>query len=320
MKKKNLGVAHKPVLIQEVIKALRADEIARLHSNAQFIDATLGFGGHACEFVSRGIFVLGIDADAQAVRSAEEKLNKACPTPQKAGGCYKIIRGNYRDLDRYARRLKLDNVYGVLFDLGISGPQITSPERGFSFQYPDAVLDMRMNPEEQSVMAADLLNSLPDKHLFELFEPYLQYSEAKALSKKIVELRSRHKFEKVGDLLEAIKSVKINHENINKATLPFMALRIAVNTELVDLKEALPKAFEIINPSGRLAVISFHSGEDRIVKDFFRQKVEQQLARYPTEKIIVASQEEVANNPRARSAKLRVIQKNEKKEKTKKSP
>ena len=308
-KKKNLRQKHDPVLLKEVVDALRPEYIAHLHSDAQFIDATLGYGGHSSEIIRSGVFVLGIDADKEALEFANKKLSKACPTPQKAGGFFKTIHGNFRDLDKYANYLKLNSIYGILLDLGVSSPQLVSTKRGFSFQNPDAALDMRMDPDNQSVTAADLLNSLPEKELFRIFNEYLGFKLSKRFAKRIVHKRTDVNFKFVKDLMDLIDDLKIQSDNLNSATLPFMALRIAVNSEIENLREILPKAFDLLEKDGRMVIISFHSGEDKIVKEFFRDKVSTGQAIYPLEKLIKPSGEEVGMNPRSRSAKMRVIEK-----------
>ncbi len=307
--KKELENLHKPVLLHEILEVLRVDKLAHLHSNAQLIDATLGYGGHSIEFIKRGVFVLGIETDQEAIKYAKKKLSLACPTPQATERCYKIVHDNFRNINSIVETFKLDSVYGVLMDLGVSSPQITSETRGFSFQEPNADLDMRMDTVNQLVTAADLLNSLPESQLFELFRPYLDYKNAKQIAKKIAVQRKEKKFVKVGDLISAISSLRIEKQTTNNATLPFMALRIAVNTELQNLEEALPNAFDVIKPGGRIAIISFHSEEDKIVKNFFREQVQSGQAIYPSKKLITPGDKEINHNMRARSAKLRVIEK-----------
>lgn len=308
MKKVSSVTYHEPVLPKEILDLLKVEEIAHLHSNAQFIDATLGYGGHSERFVRKGIKVLGIDTDKEALKVASRKLAEACPTPQETERCFITAHGNFKDLEKISKQNGFDNVYGILLDLGVSTPQLTSLNRGFSFSNPDANLDMRMDPETQSVTAADLLNSLPEKHLFNLFENYLDYKTSKYLAKKIVEIRINIPFRKVEDLLEVTKKIK-SKKNLHSATLPFMALRIAVNTEIQNLLDALPQAITILKPTGRLAVISFHSGEDSVVKDFFINLSESGVGKIITDSPLQPTTDEIKKNPRARSAKLRVIEK-----------
>src|SRR5258706_5882328 len=259
--------AHEPVLLDEVLQYLEPEKIA--HLNGTQIDATVGFGGHSREFVSRGVFVLGIDADESALKVAEKVLEHACPGPNNpVGTCFKLVHGNFKDIEKIVKREDITNAYGVLMDLGVNSLQLTSEDRGLSFQNPNAPLDMRLDTNGSQVRANDLLNALPESQLFELFEKVMEYKDAKRLTKAICDKRKTIRFKTVGDLLEITEKGNTGNRGIHTATLPFMALRMAVNSELENLKEALPKAFLSLGKSGRLAVISFHSGEDRIVKEY----------------------------------------------------
>lgn len=307
---------HEPVLLDEVVTYLDPKKFAHLYKTATFVDATVGFGGHSKEFVKQGVFVLGIDADTQALQVAEKVLKQACPPRQHSvAGCFKLVHGNFKDIEKIVKREDITKVYGVLMDLGVNSEQLTSQERGLSFQNPNALLDMRLDTNSSQVRANDLLNVLPEPELFKLFETVLEYPEAKKLAKAIREKREIKSFETVGDLLEVIEKGRTGSwggkgkTQTHQATLQFMALRMAVNSELENLKEALPKAFLSLEKSGRLAVISFHSGEDRIVKDFMREEELEGLGRVETKKPVTPSATELAKNLRARSAKLRVIEK-----------
>jgi len=198
---------------------------------------------------------------------------------------------------------KLD---GILLDLGLSSFQLDSPERGFSFRF-DAPLDMRMSPE-LGVRAVDLVNGLNVGELEELFMKLGEEKQARRIAKEIVGSRVDHKITTTTELAEIVKKVKKVSfgKHIHPATQVFQALRIAVNDELNNLREVLPKASSLLGKDGRLVVISFHSLEDRIVKDFFKSSSELKVL---TEKPITASEEEVGLNPRSRSAKMRVAEK-----------
>lgn len=267
---------HESVLLKEAVDALGVQK------GEKYIDATCGTGGHTEEILARGGRALGIEADPKMLKIAEERLNEACP----------VVLGNFRDIGKIAREHGFEEVAGVLFDLGVSSIHFDEDGRGFSFRSPDAPLDMRLNPKVQGVTAADLLNSLPESHLARLFE-------SRSLASKIVRVRKLSKFEKVADLLEVVGQDK--RGKIHPATKAFMSLRIAVNSEYQNLEEALPQAFELLKKGGRLVVISFHSGEDRIVKRFMKDS-----------RVILPTKEEVGRNPRARSAKMRVLAKLEK--------
>jgi 16S rRNA (cytosine1402-N4)-methyltransferase len=300
---------HTPVLSNEVSELLGLDKYAPLNIQARLIDATVGLGGHSKEFVSRGWQILGIDADSKSLTVAEKVLNKACPShlAEKVGS-FKLINGNFKDIEKIAKEQDFYNVEAVLFDLGVSVPQLTSKRRGFSFQNPDATLDMRLGKQKQGVTAADLLNALNVKQLTGIFKVVMSHGASVRMSKQIVDQRKIAKFEKVGDFLGLIGD-RGGKKGLHPATLPFMALRIAVNSELDILEDTLPKAFGLLKKGGRLAVISFHSGEDRIVKQVFKKIEGAQDGSVVTKKPIVPDEEEITENKRARSAKLRVIEK-----------
>lgn len=301
---------HEPVLLREVIEALKVQEVAHLNNQACFIDSTVGLGGHALEIIKHGVFVLGIEADKNMLEVAAERLKEACPTPEETGGCFKLIHGNFKDIDHIAKQEEVKSADGILFDLGVSTPQLTSDSRGFSFQNPLAELDMRVDQGSQAVSASDLINAFGKKELQSLFGKVLPYKTTIRLTKEILMARQKRKFKTVGDFLEIVSRSVPSSGVLNNATLPFMALRIAVNSELENLQEALPKAFELLENQGRLAVISFHSGEDAIVKNFFGEKENSLLATVITKSPVTPASTEVTINPRARSAKLRVLEKN----------
>jgi 16S rRNA (cytosine1402-N4)-methyltransferase len=181
-------------------------------------------------------------------------------------------------------------------------------ERGFSFGNPDAALDMRMDKEEQGVRGSDLLNVLREDQLRELFEITLEPGAAKWITGRVLHSRESKPIETVGDLLEISQGLKVGKPGLNEATLPFLALRIAVNSELTNLKEVLPKAFDLLGRGGRLVVISFHSKEDVIVKNFFKETVGRG-GKMITFKPITAGEMELGINKRSRSAKMRILEK-----------
>ena len=301
---------HHPVLSREVIKYLNIDSIAHLKKEGRIIDATIGFGGHSKEFIKRGLRVLGIDEDEVALRYAKKELEKACPVGYRAvSGYFILVQSNFRNIDRIALENSFTEVDAILFDLGISNPQITSNELGISFSNENAPLDMRINQKAQSVKACDLLNLLNEHQLIELFETTLSYLNARQLAKRVVQRRAKKEFVLVGDLLRVIDELSFRKKKVNKATLPFLALRMAVNSELENLAEAMPKAFNLLVGGGRLAIISFHSGEDRIVKNYFTKLEIANTAKVITKKPIIPDIVEKNINPRSRSSKLRVIEK-----------
>jgi len=264
---------HKPVLLHESIEALD------LKPGEIFVDATYGGGGHSKEV--RRLFptieVIAIDQDPGV----------------------DAIRANFRDLDKVVTR-KVD---AILFDLGISTDQLENSGKGFSF-LKNEPLDMRMSDE--GIRAADILNSW-DEHTIELvLRGFGEESNSRRIAHEIIERRKVKPFRTTFDLVEVVGK---RRGKIHPATKTFQALRIAVNEELTALEVGLKKGFEALGSNGRFAVISFHSLEDRIVKNFFRDKIKEKLARQVTRKLITPSPEEIGANPRSRSAKLRVVEK-----------
>jgi 16S rRNA (cytosine1402-N4)-methyltransferase len=295
------GDYHEPVMVEEVVDALH------IKKSGSYIDATIGTGGHSVEVVNRGGNVLGIDADPAMLAVAQRRLKEVCPTPNQKGlESFKLTCGNFKDIGAIARKNGFDNVDGILFDLGVSNIHLTSEARGFSFGSPSAPLDMRLDPSTQGVTGADLLNVLREDQLSELFSETLDRGSGLWLAKRVVEARSFSPVKTVGDFLNITQGLR-GKPGLNPATLPFLAVRIAVNSELSNLKEALPSAFDLLGTGGRLVVISFHSKEDRLVKEFFKSKSGE--ARILTDKPLLPSTGETDRNPKARSAKMRVLQK-----------
>ncbi len=294
---------HKPVLLLEVI------ELLHIESQGLFIDATVGAGGHSAEIVKAGGNVLGLDMDPTMLKFAEEKLLNTCPTPDFSRTKFKLITANFAKIAEIAKREAFYPVDGVLMDLGVSSIHFDDSQRGFSFKNPDAPLDMRLDPQHQGVTAADLVNSLDVNQLTNLFELGMTAFEGKKLARRIVNFRRETKINSVADILLAGQFHKNKNQKTNPATKAFMALRIAVNTELENLKEGLAQSFELLKPQGRLVIISFHSGEDRIVKTYFKDLSEKNLAKIITKDPVKTNQEEINDNPRSRSAILRVVEK-----------
>ena len=301
---------HKPVLLQEVIEALEVKRLARL-KKAKFIDATLGLGGHTIEIIKEGGFVLGIDADERTLKLAEERIKEACPTLESGSfqGAFKAVNANFKDIDQIAETQGFLDADGILFDLGVSSYQLTDQERGFSFQNPAAELDMRIDRTGQAVTASDLINALPEKSLKSLFVQVMNSRDALVLSAGIVKQRKVKRIETVGDLNEIVNITIADKKKINRSTLPFLALRIAVNSELENLKDGLTKAFAVLADGGKMVVISFHSAEDRLVKEFYNQLEKNGSGVKENSHPIVPADGEIKVNPRARSAKLRIIRK-----------
>lgn len=286
---------HKPVLVKEVLEALQ------IKKGGTYIDATLGDGGHTKQIVDHGGVVLGIDQDPEAIRRARERLEIEIERKQ-----VKMANTNFEHLTEIARQEGFERVDGILFDLGMSSFQIVSG-RGFSFQ-SDEPLDMRMDPA-LSVTAADLVNALGKRELSELFGKYGHESNATKIASAIVNVRRQSPIQTTGQLSRMIEKVSPRKGKLHPATKIFMSLRMAVNDELGSLNRALPQTIEILRDGGRLAVVSFHEGEDRIVKMFIQDNPH--LVEMTTSPII-PSDREVFLNPRSRSAKLRVAEKRSK--------
>lgn len=291
---------HKPVLVKEVLYFLDAGPGRR------FIDATIGGSGHTEAILKLGGEVLGIDISPKALRLAEERIRRACPAPKA-----RLVQGNFRDILQIAQNAGFGRADGILFDLGIASFELEDPSLGLSFTR-EGPLDMRLSPE-LGVKAADLVNGLTENELAKLFYEFGQEKLAGQIARAIVSRRAVAPFKTTGDLRQIAEEVygrrQGQRQKIHPATKIFMALRIAVNLEFENLKSALPQALELLKPGGKLAVISFHSGEDRIVKQFFREEEKKGAARILTRKPVVPSNLEIEKNPRARSAKLRAIEK-----------
>lgn len=288
---------HEPVMLPEVINGLH------IKTDGKYIDGTLGAGGHTIEIINKGGKVLGIDADESMIEIAVNNIHTACPDLKDN---FQVANGNFRDIKKIASELHFYPVDGVLLDLGISSKHLADDNRGFSFKDSNAPLDMRLDTKAQSVTAAQLLNALRHDQLNEMFQLGMTPPEARKWSNRVTRRRVEKPFEQVGDLLEIAPE---KTTTIHPATKAFMALRIAVNTEYDNLIQGLRDAFELLNPGGRIVVISFHSGEDRIVKKYFKEKVESKEAETLGEQPLKPSVEEVENNPRSRSAKVRILTK-----------
>ncbi len=281
---------HEPVLYQEVLDSLN------VKPGEIYIDATIGGGGHTKGILELGGKVIGIDIDPEALRFVRQKL-----TSQNLI----LEQGNFVNVDKILAKHGVFQVSGVVFDLGPSSYQLDSASRGFGFKHK-APLDMRMSPE-LAVTAKDLVNGLAERELYELFSKLGEERHARRIARAIVASRLKEKIERT-DQLASIVGSSIGHGSfrIHPATRVFLALRIAVNDELNNLKKALPKTTKLLRERGRLAVISFHSLEDRIVKNFIKES--RQLVGV-NKKPIVPTKKEIERNPRARSAKLRIAEK-----------
>jgi 16S rRNA (cytosine1402-N4)-methyltransferase len=301
---------HEPVLVNEVMDALD------LKPGKKIIDCTLGDAGHSEKILEKiaptGV-LLGIDMDPEAILRAKQFLYRF---DQRAV----CVRENFEHLTTIVEEKKFGPVDGILMDFGWSTPQFEDRFRGFSFQNPEEPLDMRYGAGLQKTeTAVGILNTRRSEELEKIFHEYSEESLSREIAEAIIERRKEKLFEKVGDLVEVVletyrKKLKTDKEipwigGLHPATKVFQALRIAVNDELGVIERVLPQAIEVLARGGRLAVITFHSLEDRIVKHYFKKLVIQEHVVSITKKPVVCSPEEAERNSRARSAKLRVVQK-----------
>lgn len=305
---------HQPVLLEEVIHVFESVCMPIV------VDGTVGGGGHAEALLSLHPEIehyIAIDQDHEALSIAAKRLK---PWSSKIS----FKHGNFAKFDDFLRELSLDSPSAILVDLGLSSMQIDQPFRGFSFMH-EGPLDMRMNTD-LFLTAEEIVNQWSEQELGRIFREYGEERQWKAAARAIVKARQMEPLRKTSDLKKILTPVLIRFakKGINPLTLVFQALRIAVNRELDVLEIFLPKALDLLRPKGRLAVISFHSLEDRMVKNYFRFAAsnkwntsglsglfldKEQTAKVITKKPIEASLKEIQCNPRSRSAKLRVVEK-----------
>jgi 16S rRNA (cytosine1402-N4)-methyltransferase len=293
-----MEIKHIPVLLEETVNLLTSN------GGKIYVDATIGLGGHSYEILKRNsnVYLIGIDKDPNALEIAEERL-------KDFEGRFALYQADYKDIDEVLKAEGIDKVDGILMDLGVSMLQLKTPERGFSFN-EDAPLDMRMNPE-QKLTAYDVVNKYKEKDLARIIKEYGEERFAYRIAKAIAEYRRKKPIETTKELAEIVERAvpKGFYKKIHPATKTFQAIRIEVNKELEHLKEALIKLPTLLNPGGRIAVISFHSLEDRIVKHTLRYFEKEGTLKVLTKKPITPSEEEIKRNPASRSAKLRVAEK-----------
>lgn len=296
--RKNMGGYHKSVLTKEALDFLNIEK------NHWYLDCTLGDGGHSLEILKRGGRVVGIDVDPQALERAKKRLQGEGYSEQD----FKLIQGNFRDLKNLIAQTELadQKFVGAIFDLGVSSLQLETPQRGFSFA-KEGPLDMRMNPALE-VKALDLISILSRKELYELLKNLGEEKYSRRLADALVLARKVSPFQTTKQLADFVQRVVGGRKDkIHPATKVFQALRIAVNDELGALEEGLSQLKEKIEKNGHIVVISFHSLEDRITKISFRQWQDLGLGQALTKKPIVPKEEEIRENSRSRSAKLRVF-------------
>jgi 16S rRNA (cytosine1402-N4)-methyltransferase len=296
MSVKMLASTHIPVLLQETIEALQ------VQPGGRYIDCTLGGGGHAVailEHSSPGGQLLGIDADPEAIKIAGGKL-------EAYDSSVLLINDNFANLEANCIKYDFLPVHGILFDLGLSSLQLDDSRRGFSFQY-DGFLDMRFSPD-QEVTAADIINTRSESELDYIIKTYGEEVYSRRIARHIIKQRPVKTTLQLAQIIEQATGGR--RGRIHPATKTFQALRIAVNQELEHLKTALKQAVDLLGFNSRLVVISYHSLEDRIVKQFMREEASAEKARLRliNKKVITPSEAEVQLNPRSRSAKLRAAE------------
>jgi 16S rRNA (cytosine1402-N4)-methyltransferase len=284
-------------MVNESIKALQPQ------CGGLFVDCTVGLGGHAAailEQISPQGRLLAIDVDPEAIKAAQSKF-------AAYGEAVILANDNFTNLSFICGRYNFYPVDGILFDLGLSSLQLDTAQRGFSFQR-DAPLDMRFDPR-QGITAADIVNHFSERELAEVIRKYGEERHSRQIAWRIVESRP---ITTTSELAQVVQGPGSKRGRIHPATRTFMALRIAVNNELENLKEALKQSIKVLRPGGRLVVISYHSLEDRIVKEFMRDEASN-CGHLPTlklisKKVIKPSEVEIESNPRSRSAKLRIAE------------
>ncbi len=307
---------HKSVLLKETIENLN------IKPDGTYVDGTLGGGGHAYEVCNRlsakGRF-LGIDQDEDAIKAATRRLLEFEDKVQ-------IIRSNYCDMREALAGADVYKVDGIILDLGVSSYQLDDPERGFTYRVEDAPLDMRMD-QRQEFTAKELVNTYGEMELYRMIKNYGEDKFAKNIAKHIVAARQKKEIETTGELIEIIKAAipaKIRMNAGHPAKRTFQAIRIELNKELDVLQDSLEDMIELLNPGGRICIITFHSLEDRIVKNIYRKSEnpctcpsdfpicvcgKKSMGKVITRKPILPSEEEMEYNSRSKSAKLRVFEK-----------
>jgi 16S rRNA (cytosine1402-N4)-methyltransferase len=285
-------------MVQEVLEGLQCQ------SDRLYVDGTVGLGGHAEAILSHSApsgRLVGLDQDFANLQKARTRL-------QPFGSRALLIHSNYSQLIEILERLRIITVAGILLDLGLSTEQLKVSGRGFSFG-GDETLDMRMNPDAQTMTAADLLNTTTEAELSRLFWELGEERWARRIARRVVQVRRHTPFATTAQLVDLIRQTvpaKAAFGRIHPATRIFQALRIAVNQELEKLSDFIPQAITALEPQGRLVIISYHSLEDRIVKRAFLHAEKAGLVRRVTKKPVIPQKEEILSNPSARSAKLRI--------------
>ena len=294
---------HTPVLLQEVLDGLS------IENRDTILDATLNRGGHSIAFcsVAKNLEIIGLDADSEAVAAATEAFEKSGKKSCK----YTFVVSNFRRLDSVLDKLNISGVNKILFDLGLSSDQLNSSGRGFSFKGNEP-LNMAFDGGGSDITAEIVVNEWEEGNIADILHGFGEERFGRRIARSIVEARDEKRITTTKQLVDILqKAIPTRHREgkLHYATRTFQALRIAVNDELGALTEGLDKGYGKLKAGGRMAVISFHSLEDRIVKRFFKEKERGEGSMIITKKPITPSEDEVKKNPRSRSAKLRILKK-----------
>jgi 16S rRNA (cytosine1402-N4)-methyltransferase len=294
---------HETVLLKETVDGLN------LKKGDMVFDGTLGGGGHSAyvaQTFGPDVKIIAVDRDSEALIRAEQRLKDLRAN-------YSLTLSDYRNIDTVLDAQGIEKVQGIILDLGLSSNQLDESGRGFSFKNDEPLFMTFTLPSEKPVVTAQtILNEWGEETLADIIYGYADERYAKRIAKKIVEARRQNPIETTNQFVEIIREAVpsvYRKGKIHFATKTFQAIRMAVNDELGALKDGLEKGFERLSRGGRMSIISFHSGEDRLVKNYFRDQVKNKQAILINKKIITASEEEIRRNPRARSAKLRIIEK-----------
>ena len=299
-----MTTSHKTVLLQESVDGLA------IQKGDVVVDGTLGGGGHSEEIARRlgaDITLVGIDMDEKAIKRASERISKITPHAH-------FVKDNFRNIKKVMKLAHINKVDRILLDIGLSSDQFEVSGRGFSFKKDEPLLmTFSDDPKSHTFTAWTIVNEWAEESIADVIYGYGEEQFSRRIAKMIVEERENRSIDTTFELVHIIESAVpffYRKGKLHPATKTFQALRIAVNDELGALKEGIADGFDVLSTGGRLAVISFHSLEDRIVKQYFKKLKDEEKGTLVTKKAIIPTKEETKENPRARSAKLRIIQKN----------